>query len=327
MIKILQPHEIRQPSRGLVLDPEGWEGHPLAPLGATEENIGAYYKDLMGDSYQIYFPNQDSSPYLKDFQFQRNSIFDPCSCVLCSTMSGLDIIENRKFGNELPPQSRRRQAVKAGVKPGLGTSNVAGEQSIIKYGMVPESAYPSMTPTMTQDEYFKDIPDEVDAQEDFKTNYDFKPWRVPTRDGVSALPQYLGSAALVSPIRVTVCGTYGFDQHGRLIRTSNLIVDSENPNGFIKVAPEYDFHYPTFFTLEKKNLMQFYQSLRTDNKVITPRTILTFGKVSKKYLAWPSGDVFKEVVGEYPETIKADITDDMVARNEDGTVKCFSLTA
>lgn len=278
-MKLLEQTELRQPSKGLILLPEEIGAHPQLELGAAFD-IVAYIKQTVKTKYGVDFDPEivkadgDYSMVDDDFDWQRNQLFDPFDCVLASTENCIYGSYKATYGTALEKKSRRRQAIKANVQPQRGTSNLAGEQSITNDGMVPETAWPSITPTMTEAEFFQPIPPEVDAQENYKAEHDTFFIPLPTKDGVSAIPEVSKMAMPFGKVRFTVNGDYTFNGLGEVTRPSPedshdiaasccpntdafyKIQDSENPHGLVKFAPDYDFHYPTLIIVKKKSMNQ-----------------------------------------------------------------------
>lgn len=312
---LLLPEEIKQPPHGFILTFDEYFAHPTEEvLGGITPDLGSYYSSQLGEEIKILFPSKDCSSFVENYDLQRNNLFDPYDCVTCAHQSLIDVLDKAQF-NKLPKQSRRFTAVKSGTQPCKGNSNYNVQQSILGTGMVPESNCPSLTPTMTQEEFYQPI--STVTGEDFRFNYDMQFCKVPTVNGVTASRVNLAGTLLYSPIVASV-SSYGFDAEGRVTRTSEndihdvlivgvtddywLVMDSENPKGLIKFAPDYAFHYPTFgfLTLKKKPLFI---------KVGTSIAFLAqSGAFAGQYIGCGDGDTMLSIWGDYRKEQRVELS-------------------
>ena len=88
---------------------------------------------------------------------QKNRYFDSYSCVTFASLKSLSYYFKVVYGLDMD-FSERFTAVMSGTIPGQGNSVRNVLESIRKDGFVLESDYPSMTPDMTQAEWFADPP-------------------------------------------------------------------------------------------------------------------------------------------------------------------------
>lgn len=275
-MRILKQHEIKQPTIGLIPEiPEIIEEE----LGAIGQDLGTKLKNKFGDSIKSLFPNNDASIFIEDTDLQRNQIFDPFDCVTASYLNAIYIIHQGMFGEIPLKRSRRYTAVKSGTIPNQGNSYSNVENSLIEIGSVYENDYVSITPTMTQNEFYQLIPSEIDIKENFKDVYDLMSYWIPrTNDGMTGIKATMFDFLAYSPIIVSVCGDYSFNNRGEIFRTSdddthavlllsidseerpyNLVLDSENPNGLVKFEAGYQFHYPKALFIKRKNMPSLYK--------------------------------------------------------------------
>jgi len=309
-MNILKPEDIKIPPPALVVEEEEKDAHPI--LGATLD-LGSYLKQKFGEIPPVLFPDHKCSAAVKDIRMQRNDSFDAFDCVTCSHWGMIDTLDN-VLSNILPLQSRRYTALKAGTQPNRGTSNYAVQQAILEWGGIAEDKLPSMSDTMTQAQFFASIGKAFDQYEDFKTVYELQFGQVPTFDGVTANNNTIWNILCYSPIVVSVDGNYQFDPQGRVIRSSNndshdvcvveqnpdyyLILDSENPGGFIKFAPDYQLHYPTFAYLKKNFMYQLVRVIGSPAVYVLDTKSGYYSPISDGSRI-PGGDLLKVMSGSY----------------------------
>jgi hypothetical protein len=259
-MKILQPEEINNPNAGLILEApldEDWVlGHPV--LGAILERL-------------ILQPNRDWTPFITEYELQRNSFFDAYDCVTQSAWNKIQCLAHRQYDEHLD-ESKRWTAVKSGTVPGQGNSVKNVVECIRKMGGVKEEDWISMSDTMTQSEFYKEIPDYVSTAENFMSaGWEYSHEWLPVNYIGATMGQVVDSGLPYSPVMISIEGQYEFDAEGRLqyhggpyshevlIVASKpdhfLVLDSENPNGLMKVRRDYAFVGPKIGYLKKKSYM------------------------------------------------------------------------
>ena len=248
MHKILQSHEIKQPIGALI---------SVRPARTT-------WKADLGATWKIECPEKDWTPYIKEYELQHNNNFDDWSCVTHSCWGKVRILVNKKFLEDLD-ESIRATAVSAGTKPRQGNSPDAVCDTIRKVGGVLDTIYPSMTPTMTEEEYYQQLPTDLYIHENFLVKYKYSHWYLP-RVGRTCTQKVLSFGLSISPIMVSVEGQYMFGQNGveyqgfpyqhevLIVKeepTRWLVKDSENPNGLVPFSKNYKFGYPKIGFVDK----------------------------------------------------------------------------
>lgn len=98
--------------------------------------------------------------YQRPEETQKNRNFDSFSCVTYASLKSLSYYFKVVHGLDMD-FSERFTAVMSGTIPGQGNSVRNVLESIRKDGFVLESDYPSMTPDMTQDQWFAPIPENI----------------------------------------------------------------------------------------------------------------------------------------------------------------------
>ncbi len=342
-MKILEHTKLRQPSQGLIVE---------ANLGAniTEDrfnqkfggDLGAYIGSFIDEAAIKIFIGGDCTHFIENKDLQRNGIFDPFDCVTCAHQGAIDTYEKAMVGgNILAKQSRRYTAVDSGTVPGQGNSN-NNVQLSIKRGMVPEAVYTSLTPTMQQSEFFREIPADVKTHESFRVLYDPYFIPLPTIDGVTSSRSIIKAAMEYGVVVTSVNGYYQFDGQNRILRSGNndthdiflgklddtkgdLNMDSENPEGLELFSPTYNYHYCTLVYLKKK-VQTFYKTAAQGTKLVTPSALMSLG-ADGLYYPFESGDTFKAYVGPYAsiKIVPRMIYDNMVATWPNGKVKVFGF--
>lgn len=247
---------------------------PRTPhLIASGQKLGDWHtgQELLGGTTQrqILCPSRDWTPYITETQTQRNANFDSFSCVSFAHDHGVELLAKLK-GFPLD-ESKRWTAIRSGTKPNHGTSMNAVAECIRTKGGVAEADCPTITPTMTQDEYYTSIPASVDAKENllhygWKFNYEWI-----QRDGLfssSSAPDVIWQNLQYSPIPVCVEGNYTFNAQGEVVYGGSpyahcvlivggvqgqffTIFDSESPEGLIKFSYAYKFGYSELIYLDK----------------------------------------------------------------------------
>ncbi len=279
-MRIIPQKEIRLPSKALVIEPHEVAAHPITEILGAAQDLGAYFQKTLGETPRQLFPDGDSSNSVEQalLELQRNGLFDSFCCEVHAHLNGTAINHKAAFGTSLIPPSYRYTSLKCGVIPNVGTSDYAVEQSIINDGLVPESACVSNSDTMTSQQYFSKLDPALDLLEYFKKFYTVIYPPAPTYDGVSSNRITLYNISLYSVLLASVDGNYQFDSEGRICRSSqadshkiivlklsnngatfDLWLDSENPGGFVKADPNYDYHYVKFIYLKKKYTPMLYK--------------------------------------------------------------------
>lgn len=261
-IKILKPEEIKQPVGALIFEdakPEDW-------------NLGGSEIELLPIN-----PNSDWRSTITEFELQRNAIFDAYDCVTQSAWNGIQNLINFLYKIR-KDQSKRYTAVISGTKPGQGNSVDKVVESIRTKDCVEEKEWVSMTPTMTQDEFFKPIPQEVKNKVNFLKEFYFN--HVYLKKDLSQYtckPETILNGLTFSPLMVSVEGRYNYDENGYITYGGGnyahevllvapgenkkfwYILDSENDKGLEKWAWNYPFGMPKVLSVKKKSSMIIYK--------------------------------------------------------------------
>lgn len=292
-MKILQPHEIRQP-RVSALIPEtnakDWiKGDELLGASFVEENL---------------FPTKDCTPFiteLSDVQYNQN--FDEYCCVIHGTINNVQLLIKRKYGITLD-LSKRDLAIRTGVVPGQGTSIRACSECLRTQGDSLEKDYPTITPTMTQAEFFTPL---KGVKEFLLANgYVYNHANLPTNWLGASMESIIDGGLIHSGVIVAIEGSYHFDSQGRLQYNGGdythvvlvvksepdcfLVLDSENPQGLMKVRRDYNFSSPKIATISNVNLDNQKKSM---NQLIKEDGVDSNGKpLSAVFLQVPSGNLY-----------------------------------
>lgn len=150
---------------GLVIEPIKPEDYVL---GSSNEIAGQEILQPDGHGWK---------PFLPALEVQRNPQFDTFGCVSFSALNTRETLLKRIYNIDFN-HSDRFTVVRSGTIPGIGNSMGKVAESIRKIdGVVEESKYP-FSSTMTQDEYYQNVPDNlIDEGQDslltFKTQYEF----------------------------------------------------------------------------------------------------------------------------------------------------------
>lgn len=298
-MKILEVHEISQPRAPHPIEHGADETNWVLGATSTRPNL-------------IVNTSMDYTTAIVEFELQRNGIFDPYDCVTQSLINMVQTLANFQYGVKLD-LSKRYTAVESGTVPHQGNSVLAPCESLRKQGCVAEAVYPTMTPTMTEVEFFQKISAAIEAQESFSKDWLFTHEWVQTTPSfnpfakVFSTPEQIMAGMTISPVMVAVNGYYQFDSNGYLSNDDGnysheillvkpvpgqywLALDSENPNGLIKVKWDYKFYAPKIGHLKKKT-MTFYKE--------TDKTALYQLGVDGTYYPVLSGEYFKKLFGEY----------------------------
>jgi len=282
--KILLPHEIKMPKVRVRIE-----------RGGTEKDWHGEQKRLGGTtSREVLCADRNYVPFITEYELQRNGIFDSWDCVTQGGWNGYQTIGKKRFNVTLN-KSKRWTAIKGGTKPQQGASIQTVLECIREMGGVPEEAWPSMSPTMTEKEFYQAIPAEVDAKEDFKADYETNHEWLPTRNYFVeyAMPEVVWDFLQYSPILACVNGEYHFNKLGELTYSwedgqeptsvgagdvklwrythvvlvvggvfgkYHLVLDSENPSGLMKVEWNYKFGSCKALYLKKKIQFQLVKT-------------------------------------------------------------------
>lgn len=268
----LDPKDIKAPGRKLALD----HGATERDYHAGQERMGGIFSrppDL--------FPNEDCSPHLVNFVLQHNKFFDDYSCVTHAAERGEGLLRNFQF-KDTRPFSVRRVAVDSGTQPKLGNSVNAPLEQLRTKGTELEATCPTITPTMTEDEYFKLDPMKPENEIFLSSGYALKHEWVKNPLVSQCTLDEACIAIKRGPVMISVDGTYHYNQQGQLdllgqephydhevllvkaIRDDQgnllyaLVADSENPNGLMKISPNYLPGYAKIlflFNEKKKNML------------------------------------------------------------------------
>jgi len=294
-MEILKPDQIKQPLEAVIEQEVKTEDWLLGATGGTPIN-----------------PSMDWTPYVTEYELQRNKHFDNYSCVTNTAWNLYQTLINFKYGIKID-KSKRYTAVISGTKPRQGNSMQAPFESIRKDDCVDDEDYPSMTPDMTEVEYFKKIPDFIKTQvnflKDYSTTHEFLP------SGSSpASNEEIMTGLTISPVGVCVNGNYQFDKDGNLCNDDGnvthallivkaepgkryLAVDSENPNGLLPIKWGYKFRYCKIGYVEKKNQEVLGYPFIKFGKGIYQ--LSKEGKYKGKYVGWSNWDLFLACNGDY----------------------------
>lgn len=258
-IKILKPEEISQPRVKAVVE---------------ETNEKDWVKDgpILGATFiaENLFPDKDLTPYITEMHdLQRNDWFDEYCCVIHGTINNVQLLANKKYGITLD-LSKRSLALETGVVPGQGTSIRAASETLRTVGVALEKDYPTINPGMTQQEFFtpiKGVPEYFLA-----SGFEYAHTNLPNNYLGATMESLIDSNLVHSGVIVAIEGRYTFDDQGRLQYSGGnyahvvlvvksqpdcfLVLDSENPNGLMKVRRDYNFSSPKIAYLKKtmKNL-------------------------------------------------------------------------
>jgi hypothetical protein len=267
---ILKPEEIVKPRALVEIKPgeteTDWHGEqPL--LGGNTERV-------------VLAPDRQWTKWITEYELQRNNLFDQFACVTQTAWNGEQAVVNRVY-EIVHNYSKRFTAVLGGTTPRVGADINAIYECIRNKGGVKESVWPSMTPSMTEAEFFKPIPQEVQDQESFlKEGWIFKHEWV-TRPTFSPGPtaDKIWEELKYSPIAGAIDGGYTFENgllsyasfksytHVILIVGGEygkywLVLDSENPQGLMKVAWNYKFAYcKAMYVTKTKDLQEFLREV------------------------------------------------------------------
>jgi hypothetical protein len=310
MLKILTPDQINKPRTP----------HRIESGGTEKDWHGD--QELLGgtDAREVLCPDRNYVPYITEYELQRNNNFDSYTCVIQAYWNGYQCIAKKKYGIVLN-ESKRKTAKDAGCVPGRGSNvNTVGE-TIRKIDSVDDSVYPTMTEDMTEAEFYQPLP-----ALDKYYNFLCKGW-LPAHEWLPraslwvaySTPQAVYEALQYSPVVVSVDGDYRFNPDGELqygylgpyIQYTHdvlvvgaemdgdnlkyfLVLDSENPEGLMKVEKIYRFGYAKNIYLKYSNMMKLYKK-KGDSAIyaLTPQnTLVPFmdGVVS-------GGEYFKTVYG------------------------------
>lgn len=253
--------------------------HALAEItpGDTETDWDSNQPLLGGKVERIVLaPDRQWTSWITEYELQRNGFFDAFDCVTQGAWNGGQCFANRVFGIKLD-KSKRFTAVLGGTIPGVGADINKIFETLRKRGSVEEALWPSMTPTMTQAEFFKPIPQEVQDQESFlKEGWIFNHEWV-DRPSFSPCPtaDKIWEELKYSPIAAAIDGGYTF-RNGLLSFASFksythvvlivggeygkywLVLDSENPQGLMKVEWNYKFAYcKSMYVSKTKDLQEW----------------------------------------------------------------------
>lgn len=242
-MKILTPNEVRQPLGAAIIKPpekKDWE----AKLGAKERpdiNESANWTES-----------------ITEYELQRNRNFDNYSCVTFSLFNKVQCIIKHSWDIKTD-WSKRASAVLNGTKQRQGNTVNAPCEHLRRVGAWLEKDYPTMTPNMTEADYFKKVPQEIIDKECFKKDWKYNHEYLPRYDGKLAKLDVLKRMLKKSPIMVSVEGRYSFNK-GRIVwgggRVAHevllvnikgdtaYILDSENDHGLLPFDTNYKFHYP-----------------------------------------------------------------------------------
>jgi hypothetical protein len=239
--------------------------------GETEEDWEAS-QELLGGVTERVILKEDGQwvDFITEYESQKNDFFNAFDCATQGGWNGVQIVINYLYGIVLN-KSKRYTAVMGGTVPGKGASMNQIMEAIRKIGSVEEELWPSMTPEMTEDEFYKPIPGEVQEKESFlKSGYLFNhEWvKRPLPFNSPASPEDIWSMLKYSPIPAAVDGNYVFYEDklsyeyfnrythvilivGGIENEYFLILDSENPSGLIKADWNYKFGYCKSLTVHK----------------------------------------------------------------------------
>jgi hypothetical protein len=283
-LPILKPEEIRKPKVLFKLE-----------SGITETDWDTSQELLGGvETREKINPSRDYKPYITEFEYQRQTVpglvFDEYSCVPNTKHNGQQVIAKLKYGVVLN-NSKRASALLGGCKPRRG-SNV---QTIFEVsrnpGQIAEELFPTMTPTMTEDKWY----DKTGLDELVKNNENFisQGWKFnhewlerASAMAENSLPIQVYNNLPFSPIAGAVDGDYRFSERGFLaygrpqgyvgpfieynhyVLIVNAVLkadgsvdyfevlDTENPQGIMRVEGEYKFGHAKLMYLKKNSMFR-----------------------------------------------------------------------
>ena len=132
---------------------------------------------LTGITDEILQPDGQWDAFLPVFELQRNYRFDSYSCVAFARNNCLETIHKRKYEVE-ENYSDRFASVMTDTVPRKGNSLKGGGDKARKTGSVSELVYPSITPEMTEQQFFLQPSQDIKAiglawLKDYSINYDW----------------------------------------------------------------------------------------------------------------------------------------------------------
>lgn len=293
MLPILTPDKIKN-ARTCSIVPEG-------PLKDSDYILSGTIDEVN--------PSGNWRACINEYILQRNNHMDPCDCVTCSALRQIHVLAKYKYNIDFN-KSRRYTAKKSGTIPGQGNSVTNVVESIRKDGCVDESAYPSMTDDMTINEFYAPILSSIDVLENFRQFWGYThAW---TKDNA---PGTITAALKMSPVIVSVYGRYQFDSNGYVARDNSGMIthevvivdaepgkfwyvwDSENADGLVPFAWDYNFVSPKIAYLTNLNLMTVY-------KVAGEPALYFLNPRDQKLVPFADGtiaggDLFKTFFGSY----------------------------
>lgn len=259
-MKILSSNEVKKPVALVEIE-----------SGFTEKDWESSQELLGGVTERVILrPDHQWVDFITEYESQKNAYFNAYDCAAQGGWNGIQTVTNTTYGLTLN-KSKRYTAVMGGTIPGKGASMNQIMEAIRKFGSVEESLWPSMTEEMTEEEFYKPIPVEIQAQESFlKAGYTFNhEWiKKPLPFVPPPTPSEVWNTLKYSPISSAVDGNYVFRDDklsydyfsrythvilvvGGVENEYFLILDSENPSGLLKVDWNYTFGYCKSLTVHK----------------------------------------------------------------------------
>lgn len=249
--------------------------------------------------------------YIPDFKLQRNSLFDSYGCVSFSALNCLEIIWNKRYGEKIN-KSDRKVIVGSGTDPKRGNSFNTVAEYIRTAWTVEEAQYP-FTQTMTEQEFYKIIPQEVnDTALANLFVLDIYHADIQRKIGqITADIKQLKTALVVSPIQVAVSGSYTYNEKG-YVEWNNLpynhgvaiigyveneywlIFDSENMI-VEKFVWDYPFAFPKIYSVKKKFMPKVYKKVGESTLYMQ----LSVGLVPFADGVISGGELYKDLFGSY----------------------------
>jgi hypothetical protein len=292
-LKILQPDEIKNPRVQAVVEETNEKDWILgAEQGST------FVKETL-------FPDRDCTPYITEYNdLQRNNFFDEFCCVVHGTINAVQLIIKKKYGITLD-FSKRDLANRIPVTPGQGTSIRSCAECLRTQGVALEKDYPTLTPTMTQTEFFT----KLQGVKEFllENGFIFNHINLPSTWLGATMDKIIDDGLLSSPVIVAIEGSYRFDAEGRLQYQGNpythvvLIVksspngfpvlDSENPQGLMNVRRDYAFSSPKIISITRLTPMNARYKIKGNNAVFQ------VDPVENKMVPYASGRLYKTMQG------------------------------
>lgn len=218
---------------------------------------------ISGSTMPVLFPDGHGwLKYQRPEETQRNRNFDSYSCVSFGCLKSLSYYMKVVHGLDMN-FSERFTAVMSGTTPGQGNSVRNVLESIRKDGFVLESDYPSMTPDMTENEWYQQPPESVKK----KALDNLKNWKIEW-ETLSIANPFTGEVSHDQIIEgqkkgVPITIGYAWLENGLEVDGIGVYVTGGNPANHCFTSPDHkdnhqvvdllvDDSYPRDFGIEKE---------------------------------------------------------------------------